>query len=348
MLMREGRAAHQSLTVEGTSQGLAFFRRVTEIAPDYADGWGALALAYAIRAEQLAPAEAGPLVARTRAAIDKANALEPGNGYAEGARAWLLPRLGRWQELEVGLRGALTRHPTHEPLASALAQMLASVGRMREAAATRDPIVKAERPTPILLWPYMVDLWAAGRLDEADRVADQAHTLFPLSFAVWFGRFYLLLYTGRADQAIAMADNVRGRPANIPAEEIAYVRDVARAFVDRTPANVGAVLRTAGALARQGSGHCENSIQFAAALGAVDLAFTFAEAYFFGRGFQVPSLRFPKGVPVHTAPEDRRSAILFLPSTDAMRTDPRFAALTSDLGLERYWRASGTQPDYRR
>jgi hypothetical protein len=31
-----------------------------------------------------------------------------------------------------------------------------------------------------------------------------------------------------------------------------------------------------------------------------------------------------------------------------MRADRRFSGLVDELGLERYWRDSGSQPDYRR
>jgi hypothetical protein len=31
-----------------------------------------------------------------------------------------------------------------------------------------------------------------------------------------------------------------------------------------------------------------------------------------------------------------------------MRADPRFGRLVEELGLDRFWRESGIQPDYRR
>ena len=45
---------------------------------------------------------------------------------------------------------------------------------------------------------------------------------------------------------------------------------------------------------------------------------------------------------------DRLTAILFKPSTRAMRSDPRFARLVDEIGLELYWREAGAGPDYRR
>ena len=44
----------------------------------------------------------------------------------------------------------------------------------------------------------------------------------------------------------------------------------------------------------------------------------------------------------------RRTNLLFMPSTAAMRADPRFAALVDELGLASYWKQSGMLPDYRK
>ena len=44
---------------------------------------------------------------------------------------------------------------------------------------------------------------------------------------------------------------------------------------------------------------------------------------------------------------DRYTNFLVYPSTAPMRADPRFAKLTQEIGLEKYWKESGSQPDYR-
>ncbi len=49
------------------------------------------------------------------------------------------------------------------------------------------------------------------------------------------------------------------------------------------------------------------------------------------------------------APYERRyTSFLFMPNMALLWGNPRFTALLERIGLERYWRESGTVPDYRR
>jgi hypothetical protein len=96
--------------------------------------------------------------------------------------------------------------------------------------------------------------------------------------------------------------------------------------------------------ASSGTRNAINAMRFAALTGRLDLAFAIADAYFFGRGFSVAD---DVGGGLVTTPDQRHTNVLFEPPLAAMRSDPRFAILTDDLGLERYWRAAG-EPDYLR
>lgn len=175
----------------------------------------------------------------------------------------------------------------------------------------------------------------------------EAWSLFPSQFAVWFTRYYLLLYTGRPAEALAMSANRDGRPAGISESNFAMIDAVARAMQTRSAADIDAAIALNLAGARTGSGFAENAIQFASALDRPDAAFAVADAYYFSRGFRVPDQRFPERA-TFTRADDRNTRILFLPSTARMRGDPRFARLVGELGLERYWREMNVQPDYRR
>ena len=42
-----------------------------------------------------------------------------------------------------------------------------------------------------------------------------------------------------------------------------------------------------------------------------------------------------------------RTQWLFMPPLAAVRSDPRFASLCEEIGLARYWRQRGVQPDTR-
>lgn len=225
--------------------------------------------------------------------------------------------------------------------------MLASVGRVREGAAMLDEVVRTDQPTPGLLYQHVVALWAAGRPFEADRAMADVWRRFPRHFAVWYSRFYLLSYTGRSAEALAMADDVDSWPSGSSPEQMDWIVRFARAARSRAPEEIDAVIALGLEWARRGTGYAENAIQFASALGRPDPAFAIADAYYFDRGFRVPDMRFVTGQGTHMRLQDRRTMILFLPPTALLRRDPRFVRLTEALGLERYWRDSGTRPDYR-
>lgn len=346
-MMQTGLDALSQTTGEGYAAATGIFRQVTELEPGYADGWGLLGVTYAIRSHYGDPGQAAAMDARARAATDRATAIDPDNGYAHAAAGWMLPRLGHWRRQETAFREGLLDHRDNGLLLDALSMMLIGVGRMREPASLMDHAVATNPPTPNLLYHQMLCLWGAGRFDDLDRAMDQGLRLFPLHFAIWFGRFYILLYSGRLDEAIGFAENKAGRPLSIREEQIDAAVAVARALAGGDRAQQDRILAQHVALAHIASGFAENAMQYACAFGRLDVAFAVAEAYFFGRGFVVPSIRFPQSVGSHSRRADRRAFYLFMPSTAPMRGDARFGGITEELGLERYWRETGTRPDYR-
>ena len=83
-------------------------------------------------------------------------------------------------------------------------------------------------------------------------------------------------------------------------------------------------------------------------LGRIDEAFTILAAYFFSRGFVIPDAPASTGLPTTPTLASRETLFLFLPTARALRADPRFDRLVEDIGLTRYWREVGVQPDYRK
>ena len=343
----QGLIALRQVTGDGNSQALALFEQATTAEPDYARGWGLVAYVYAVESHTRSLEQAQAMRDRARAAIDRALALDPDEAYAVAATSLLLPFLGRWREREALLRRTVATEPDSDVLLNNLASLLGGTGRVREAAALLDRAVAVAPPSPSLRYNHVVALWSAGRLVEADRAMAQAFALFPRHYAVWFSRLYMLMYSGRATEALQMGEARDGWPPGQDATQIAWVLDVARALRSRDPVDAERVMASLFDWARQGTGLAENAMQFAAALGRVDEAFAVTDAYYFGRGFAVADIRFPVGQGTHSRREDRRTWPLFSPSMASLRRDPRFARLTDELGLERYWRDSGTRPDYR-
>jgi len=330
------------------AQATGLLRRAVEQRPDNADGWGLLAMSYALNGLAAGPEQAA-IRARADEAIARALALDPANPdalAARVARAALLPSADRLQ-FERGLRAILAGHPDN-PFANLLmGNLLLATGRCREAADLLDRGWQHMTPNPRIGFTRVVALWAAKEFGAADAAAAEIAKLFPMHQAVWFTLFYLLLYTGRASQALAMGLNLDGRPPGVPDKSFALVNAVAQAMISRAPADVDRAIALNVEAAHQATGFALNTIQFASALGRLDTAFEVARGCYFGDGFAIAGpLKYSRqeGRLALGAPETK---ILFYPSTDAMRRDPRFPALVDALGLSRYWASRGKLPDYR-
>jgi DNA-binding winged helix-turn-helix (wHTH) protein len=346
-LMAQGMASLRQADTEGNVQAIGLFRQVVALTPDYADGWGTLAFAYASAAHGRSAEHGGEMAQRCREAADRAIAIDPKNGYARAARVLVEQRIGRWSERERSLRAALADNPDEGLLRGALAAVLASAGRYRETADLLDREASTQLPTPALIYTQAQALWAAGRLEDADRVLARGLDLFPTHFAVWFTNFYILLFTGRAAEALALGRNRDGWPTGIPEDNFNQVIAVAEAVRSGEPGAIDRAIAMNLDAAHRGAGFAENTIQFAAFTRRLDEAFRVANGYFFGRDFDVADVRFTTQQGAYTRLGDRRTYILFLPSTAPMRSDPRFGKLVAELGLERYWREAGVLPDYR-
>jgi DNA-binding winged helix-turn-helix (wHTH) protein len=345
-LMQQAMIALSQDTREGQNQAIGLYSRVVALDPDYADGWGALGNAYATAGYFRPKPESDALRERARAAGRRALALDPGNGYGQVALATARPLRGWWLANERALLHAVAQHPDNGQLLFALLGLYLTVGRIAEALPLIERIEKQTPSLPDLYFFHITILWGMGRLEEADRLAAQAASVFPTHFAIWFTRFYMLMFSGRPSAAIALAEDRTQRPTGIPQSEFDSIVSVARAMQSRAQAEIDAVVKSQLALAHKGAGYAENAMQFAAALGRVDTAFAIADAYYFGRGFDVPELRFSPEQGTYTPLGDRLTGLLFKPSTRAMRSDPRFDVLVGELGLKTYWAESGHRPDY--
>jgi DNA-binding winged helix-turn-helix (wHTH) protein/tetratricopeptide (TPR) repeat protein len=345
-LMMQAQISMTQGTIEGGNQAIGLLRRVVMLHPDYADGWGLLSLCYSAAAFGRPRQFEADMRARALEARRRAIALDPDNAYAVAAAGLFKPMLGNWRVAEQGLRASLRQHPGNDMLASSLAGVMLAVGRCGESAQLLDGIWKRVPPNPGLAYTHVQTLWAAGRPGEADKAMDDAVALYPTHFAVWFTRFYLLMYTGRVREAIALGENLEARPTGIPVWNFEQVLIVARAMLSRAPGDIDAAVAVTMEGARKGAGFAENGIQFMSALGRLDEAFAIADAYYFARGFDPGELRFSTEQGTYTRRDARRTLMLFLPSTVALRGDPRFPELADALGLTRYWQQTGVKPDY--
>lgn len=177
---------------------------------------------------------------------------------------------------------------------------------------------------------------------------ERAYTLFPLHSWIWFTRFYMLMFSGRAHEALAMGENVGGRPPDVMPASFELPMASARALDSHAAEDTERAMRMNLEAARHGSAFAVGAMNFASAIGRLDQAFEIAAAYFFNRGYVVPDVRFDGPQHVATSLSERKTVTLFLPPAEAMRRDPRFPALARELGLTQFWRESGVPPDYQR
>ncbi|MFL6760388.1 winged helix-turn-helix domain-containing protein [Sphingomonas sp.] len=344
-LMTQGALGLEQSSPDAQDDGIAAFRRVVEIAPGYADGWGMLAYAYGFVCHVRARDEASSMRARAQAAARHAFELEPSNVNAELGLAVTRPFMGQWLERERGFRRVLEREPDNKNALRLLAVNLIFVGRSNDAVPLYDRIGRPLAPS--VYSNYIEALWSAGRLEEADRVADQARSLYPSDPAIRGRQYHMLLFGGHPRAATAMLqDDAQNGPHELDEDGLRQLR-VAQALESRDRVQIQAVIDEQLRLAHLGSGYARDAILNANALGRVDEGFAVAEAYYFGRGFVVPDRQAPSAT-YYAPPNDRHTRMLFDPVSRPMRADSRFPRLIDELGLERYWRDSGSQPDYRR
>jgi len=218
---------------------------------------------------------------------------------------------------------------------------------MREAADfVSRAVAAAPQLTSNLAWFHIFTLWSANRLAEADQAATEAIAVLPREIVVWFNRVYLLIFTGRCEEALAALADRDARPPSTPDTDFDDMTALATAIKTGRKADTDRAARRLTAAAHRGAGYAEHGIEFLSALGRVDEAFAVAEANFFNRGFTVGPFRFSPIVARYTPLGDRRTMYMFSPAAKSMRQDSRFPKLVDELGLARYWKQSGSRPDY--
>lgn len=344
-LMEQARFAMSQDTREGQNQAIGLFRQVASDYPHYADAWGFLALTYAVTSHYRQTSEAEVLRNRAVSAAERAQAIDARNPIAQSGRALAQPIMGNWYPIGAALGQAANHKPQTYEVAFALAKFLAGVGRNSEALHF-EFLLSPSQPIPSYYYNRASLLWAVGRDEDLDNDLAEAARIFPTHYAIWFTRFYVLMLSGRPEQALALAADTTNRPTNIDQAEVDSVVHVAHAIQSRAHSEVEAVTSEWMAKAHGGAGYAENAVQFMAAMGKIDEAFNVLRAYFFSEGFDCGEVRFSASQGTYTPRNDRLTAWLFNPAMAPIRRDNRFTEIVSRLGLTRYWKDAGSFPDY--
>jgi hypothetical protein len=223
------------------------------------------------------------------------------------------------------------------------ARLLLGVGRLRAAVVHGQA---ARTGDEFAVWHHHTEglgLWSVGRIEEADQLIAKALTRWPRHYALWFLQLSLFTYTGRADRAVAMGEDLTNRPLNVPFADVELSLMAARALMTRAHADLQRAVEANLAAAKRGVGYAENAMGLVSAVGRMDDAFALAGALYLepqliGGGQRFSSGRFQVA-------SRRQTHHLFMPPTAAMRADPRFPPLMRQMGLADYWSTSGQPPD---
>lgn len=335
-LIEKAREAALGTGREASTQAIAYLRRATELDPSSAEAWGELALAYQGRLGESPDADLAALAEWTRAAAERALAIDPDYPSAKIALATIAPNFRRWAASERVLRELRSALPEHPALESELGWLLCDVGRWTEAIACFRRTLVREPFSPKNQLRIAWALWGGGRLDETDRMLDSMLRLWPQSRAIWHSRLEFLALTGRTGPALVLLDDPDAQPVVSP-DQPPIPREALRVVIAALQSGAAADAERAAALvleARPSLGTF-SVVPFLCALGRLDDAFAMLEGYFFGSA----------AGPAPGALSRRKTAILFLARNAPLVNDPRFGQLTARLGLDDYWRTTGMRPD---
>lgn len=346
-LIAKGHEAMRQGTLEHVASAVALFRKATQIAPSDARAWGALALAYQGQSLGAKANERLQIEARAQSAADRALKIDPGNVYASIVTVTLQPYFGRWADFESIFRRLLAREPENWILNNFYGAFLGDVGRYTAALPFFDRAMAIDPMYPSLQSLRAGAFWSTGRLDEADAAIDAAAEIWPRNYSVWFVHNRMLTYTGRTKMALAKIANTAARPTGIPDWNFELCYKEARALDTGRKSDIDDGIAAHLEAARKGVGFAEIAVIFASAVGRLDDAFAILMGYYFNRGFQLGELRYTQEQGRFVTQRRRNSWFLFLPPTAPLRADPRFGRLMNEVGLEDYWRRSGTIPDFR-
>ncbi len=220
-----------------------------------------------------------------------------------------------------------------------MSDLLGNVGRWKEAAAFSRKFDRTKFLLPGADRKVVINLWAEGSLQEADRALEAAVKQWPQHPQIFRTRVAYLMYSGRAPEALEILRRQPDWPVEIRPDYIVAVQATAEALAGQRPPSA-AVKAALDYLADNPSAVLQVA-QACVALGDAPTAFALFDGYFFGEGSW--GRLAPKG-----GDQDRVTSLLFQPPMRPVWREPRFDRLLERIGLDAYWRQSGIEPDFRR
>ena len=328
------RAKARVTSVPLMERNIASLEKVTEMAPEFAAGWGTLAYR---RAELMmhSPYQERPVLrAIVKRDMARCQALDPGYPDAMAAGWVVISPFGAFQEQDDALSSNVVADRDHVDFLTARAYFLECVGRGREAAKLAGEAMALDSLNPFAVGMRGQALWRAGEFAEGRAVMEYVREQWPDSHHTVAVLIQACVHAGdwaAVDRLIEPA-----RLALYPLREHVGVIPFARVMRNPSPRNRrnmwDAIRRRA-----ESSGHIDAQVAvIAAEIGFVDEVYDLLDRARLGPGGS------PQDV---MGTHAYRSLLLFPKAYAALRSDPRFVQICSRVGLADYWLASQNWPD---
>lgn len=300
---------------------VTIFERVTKLAPDFAPGWGYLALSRSWIAQGLegsSPSAYQAAVRSARDAISRARALDPNSALTYDAEYHLISNdsLRALQVLEQGAKV----DPNYGMVQMHLSDELLAVGRMSDSIAAAERAVELEPGAPFVRSQYIHALIYSGEFPKAKAEIAKARGTWANDPDIEATEFQLQFRYGDPHLALQLLPRVTD---SSDATMIPYQK-VIEARLDPTPAKMDAAI--AAAEGENGLPARNDLLLDFGTFGRIDQAYQMLEDA--------------------RAQSFVRTAILFSPQFAKVRADPRFMQVAAHFGLVRYWRQTGFWPDF--
>jgi hypothetical protein len=283
-------------------------------------------------------------------AARRALALSPQETYARVALAGLAPLFGNWTAARAELLKILSQDRDNAPGRHDLAVLEMATGRASAAVPLIAQLLEQDRFAATFHYKRMYHLWTMGDLHRGEQAAASALQLWPRHPAIWSARFWILVFTGRAEQAGTFAADVSSRPP-LPQPLLEFLQSTAAraaALQAGVPEPELLSQHIAGCVnaAALGPAQAVSALLSLCAVQAIDQAFAVARGYYLGEGASAAPLRWNPGDPSISDQHRRITQPLFIPAAAEMRRDARFMALCEDMGLAAYWEQARLVPDF--
>lgn len=323
----------------------ALLLKAVQRQPENARAWGLLALTYRRHVETGDVQDIPQNLAAGTAAADRALRLDPDESHALVAKATLQPEFGNWGAVEEALARILSVAPDNVHALSYMTMLLQEVGRATDSWNMNERVLALDPMSPTAQYRRALKHWIFGRDNDAYLTINRAIQTWPNHLLLWFGRFYIYMFTGRGADVVRMLDDKPSIPAGLQPEWRTFFRLLATAVSTRSREDMIAARDLMLNTSPSANAYSIVSIMGLSYLGLVDDAFDVADARFLHRGPLAGAMWANESAPDVADHHWTRTMNLFTPATRNMRLDTRFDRLTAEIGMKRYWNEKGIKPD---